>query len=64
MFQDKLKNSLAIGDTVAYVYLDYPDVRIGNIVGFTAKKVRIALWDEYTTLKDPQYVLKVTIPHA
>ncbi len=63
MFQDKLKNNLAIGDTVAYVYMDYPDVRIGQIVAFTAKKVRIEVL-QHTTLKDPENIVKVYLPDA
>lgn len=63
MFLDKLQNSLAVGDTVAYVYQDYPDVRIGQIVDFTAKKVRIE-YSEYTTLKDPEHIVKVSLPNA
>lgn len=63
MFQDKLNNSLAVGDTVAYVYRDYPDVRIGQIVDFTAKKVRIEVVG-YTTLKDADKIVKVMVPDA
>lgn len=55
MFHDKLQNKLNVGDLVAYVYCNYPDVRIGRIVAFTPKKVRIEA-GQYTVLK----ILKIS----
>lgn len=63
MFHDKLQSKLNVGDLVAYVYCNYPDVRIGRIVAFTPKKVRIEAC-QYTVLKNPEDIVKVTIPDA
>lgn len=63
MFQDKLDRPLSVGDTVAYVHGNDPEINIGEIVSFTAKKVRISRYS-WSAMKDPKHILKVEKPDA